>query len=380
MEARLSIAMIGTRGVPARYGGFETAVEEIGKRLAVSGHDVTVFCRGYDRDVREYLGMHLVHLPALRYKVAETLSHTSLSVLHRRARQADVALVFNAANAPLLPALRAAGVPIAVHVDGLEWQRSKWSGGGRRYYLVGERLAVRWADALIADAIGIKRYYLERYSVDSVFIPYGAPLITAPTEHRLAELDLAPGAYHLVVARFEPENHVHLALDGYVTGEVERPLVVVGTAPYAGEYIAGLRRKAAQHSGIRLVGGVWDQELLDALYAGCVSYVHGHSVGGTNPSLLRSMGAAAPALAYDVEFNREVLGECGHFWKDPRQLAGLLEAAERDPSACREMGRKAQERAAKTYTWDDVASRYERLCLDLHAGRRRHRRISSRHM
>src|SRR4051794_23018357 len=147
--------MIGTRGVPARYGGFETAVEEIGQRLARRGHDVTVYCRGAIDKQPEYLGMRLVHLPAVRHKIAETLSHTSLSVLHRRSLRADVALLFNAANAPLLPVLHAAKVPTAVHVDGLEWKRSKWRGAGRRYYLANERLAVRWGDALIADAQGI---------------------------------------------------------------------------------------------------------------------------------------------------------------------------------------------------------------------------------
>jgi hypothetical protein len=131
--------MLGTRGVPARYGGFETAVEEIGKRLVLAGHEVTVFCRGNREFGDEYLGMRLVHLPSVRRKALETLSHTALSVVHSEARDADMAFVFNAANAPLLPVLRLTGTPVAVHVDGLEWQRSKWSGAGQRYYLACER-------------------------------------------------------------------------------------------------------------------------------------------------------------------------------------------------------------------------------------------------
>jgi glycosyltransferase involved in cell wall biosynthesis len=355
--------MVGTRGVPARYGGFETAVEEIGQRLAERGHDVTVFCRGEDADKpSEYLGMRLVHLPAVQRKVAETLSHTFLSVLHREARRADVALLFNAANAPLLPALRAARVPAAVHVDGLEWQRSKWSGAGRRYYLISERLAVRWADALIADAVAIQSYYAKRYNADSVFIPYGAPILESPALNRLAELALEPYSYHLVVARFEPENHVHLALEGYLSSKARLPLVLVGGAPYADEYIAELKTRAATNPAVRLLGAVWDQELLDALYAGAASYVHGHSVGGTNPSLLRAMGAAAPVLAYDVPFNREVLGPDGQFWTNPSTLAGQFEGAEANPERSRERGRQAQIRAAADYTWDDVAAQYEALC------------------
>jgi glycosyltransferase involved in cell wall biosynthesis len=361
----LRIALIGTRGVPARYGGFETAVEEIGTRLAARGHDVTVYCRGGDPHLTSYLGMRLVHLPAIRHKIAETISHTALSVIHRRALSADVALLFNAANAPLLPVLRAARVPTALHVDGLEWKRSKWSGAGRRYYLANERLGVRWADALIADALGIQDYYRDVYRAESVFIPYGAPILTAPALHRLGELGLTAEQYHLVVARFEPENHVHLAIQGYVTSGVQRPLVIVGTAPYADAYIAQIQRLATSQAGVRMLGGVWDQDLLDALYAGCLTYVHGHSVGGTNPSLLRAMGAAAPVLAFDVNFNREVAGETGRYWKDPQELAKLLVGAEADPLRHHERGRAGQFRAASTYTWDAVTNDYEALSLDL---------------
>ncbi len=370
----MRIALIGTRGVPAQYGGFETAVEEVGRRLVERGHDVTVFCRNGDRAQRSHLGMRLVHLPAVQQKVLETLSHTGLSVLHREARSADVAIVFNAANAPLLPVLRATRVPTAVHVDGLEWQRSKWGPTGRRYYQASERLAVRWADALIADARGIQDHYRTVHRVDSVFIPYGAPILEQPALHRLAELGLAAREYHLVVARFEPENHVVEAVQAHVRSSARLPLVVVGSAPYAHEYTASVRQAAAGDERVRLVGAVWDQELLDALYAGSLTYVHGHSVGGTNPSLLRAMGGAAPVLAYDVVFNREVLEDAGLFWPDPDALATLLAAAEDDPDGAGERGRRGRERARSSYTWDGVAEQYEQLCVELLAARTRRRR------
>lgn len=361
--------MIGTRGVPARYGGFETAVEEVGRRLVDRGHEVTVFCRAGDKELGEHLGMRLVHLPAAKRKIAETLSHTGLSVLHRDARRADVALLFNAGNAPLLPVLKAAGVPTAVHVDGLEWKRRKWRGAGRSYYLMSERLAVRWGDALIADALGIQRYYRNKYDVDSVFIPYGAPIQMAPALHRLAELQLTPGSYHLVVARLEPENHVHLAMEGFLKAHLARPLVVVGTAPYADRYIMELKRVAGQSPHIRLLGGLWDQGLLDALYAGALTYVHGHSVGGTNPSLLRAMGAAAPVLGYDVVFNREVLSETGRYWSSAEDLTALLEDAEVEPDRYARQGRSGQDRAAQAYKWEDVTNQYEALCASLYEQR-----------
>jgi len=367
--------MVGTRGVPARYGGFETAVEEVGRRLAEAGHEVVVYCRGERHPESEYLGMKLVHLPAVEKKVAETLSHTGFSVLHATGRKIigkgpDVALVFNAANAPLLPFLRAMRIPVATHVDGLEWKRTKWSGTGQRYYRTAESLAVRWSDALIADARGIQDYYVERFNADSVLIAYGAPILESPNTAKLAEAGFTPGEYHLVVARFEPENHVHVAVEGYRKSTATKPLVVVGSAPYADEYTAKVRELAGDDPRITFLGGVWDQELLDALYAGALTYIHGHSVGGTNPSLLRAMGAGASVLAYDVNFNREVLGEeAGRFFPDAPVLAGELEAAEAEPGAAADRGAAARKRASERYVWDDVATAYERLCADLAARR-----------
>ncbi|WP_405395230.1 DUF1972 domain-containing protein [Microbispora hainanensis] len=365
----MQIAMIGTRGVPARYGGFETAVEEIGRRLVQAGHEVRVYCRSGETRMREYQGMRLVHLPAVRHKVLETLSHTALSVGHLLGRRTDVALVFNAANAPLLPLVRAARIPVATHVDGLEWKRAKWNGAGRKYYLLAERLSVRWSQAIIADARAIQDYYWERYKAPSVMIPYGAPIQERTDEEILREAGYEPGRYHLVVARFEPENHVDLIVEGYTRSAAEHPLIVVGSAPYAAEYTRKIESLAEKDPRVRLVGGVWDQRLLDALYAGCSSYLHGHSVGGTNPSLLRAMGAGAPVIAYDVVFNREVLDDTGAFFADAEALAKTLESAEkrRDQEVAR--GAAARERARTLYTWDDVAARYERLCLDLVARR-----------
>ncbi|MDT7723440.1 MAG: hypothetical protein QOI21_16 [Actinomycetota bacterium] len=364
--------MIGTRGVPARYGGFETCVEEVGHRLAKRGHDVTVYCRRTDDtdgsdteggdtgELEEYLGMRLVHLPALRRKTLETLSHTALSVRHAIVERPDVAFVFNAANAPLLPFLRLRRIPVVTHVDGLEWKRAKWNGAGQRYYRAAEALAVRWSDALIADAAGIQDYYSERFSVSTDYIPYGAPILLDPGAGKIAELGLRPGEYHLVVARFEPENHVDLAVEGYLRSTARRPLIVVGAAPYADQYTAKIKKLAAGDSRVRLLGSVWDQDLLDQLYGNALTYIHGHSVGGTNPSLLRAMGAGAATTAFDVNFNREVLGEFGRYFAGPDELAALCEQAEADPASTAQRGR-AQIPSLDRYEWDGVADKYETL-------------------
>lgn len=392
----MRIALVGTRGVPARYGGFETAVEEVGRRLVESGHEVVVYCRRGPRGPRgprgarspeqlpsRYLGMELVHLPAVRHKVLETLSHTVLSVAHlARARlggrRVDAAVVFNSANAPVLPVLRRLGIPVATHVDGLEWKRAKWTGLGRRYYRVAESLAVRWSDALISDARGIEEYYREEFRAESEYIAYGAPQLGTVGADRLAEMGLTRHGYHLLVARFEPENHVRMAVEGYAGSSAALPLVVVGSAPYGAAYTARIEAAAAASGDrVRLVGPVWDQELLDQLYANCLTYVHGHSVGGTNPSLLRAMGAGAASLAYDVVFNREVLGSAGRWFTTPEQLGRLVEAAEADAAATVRRGLDTA-REALRYDWDGVADSYEKLCHALVRDSQRDRRPSGR--
>jgi glycosyltransferase involved in cell wall biosynthesis len=366
--------MLGTRGVPARYGGFETAAEEIGSRLVEAGNEVVVYCRNPGQAITEHRGMILVNLPALRTRSLETLSHTGLSVLHVLLRsRPDVVILFNAANAPFLPLLRAARLPTAVHLDGLESQRAKWAGLGRRYFRTAERWSVRLADELIADARGVADHVKATYGRDSTFIPYGAPIVR-PGSDRLAELGLEPGGYHLVVARMEPENHLEMIVEGYEASRATRPLVVVGSAPYADRY----RQRVMSHASerVRFVGAVWDQGLLDQLYANAASYLHGHSVGGTNPSLLRAMGAGTPVTAYDVGFNREVAGETARFFGDAAGVAEALAADEADLEAAARRGEAGRQHAATTYVWDEVATSYAALCRRLLArrGRRRARR------
>ena len=365
-EIALRIAMMGTRGIPAAYGGFETAVEEIGRRLAARGHHVLVYCRGADEKRRTHLGMQLVHLPAVRSKALETLSHTLISSLHSLMhRPPDVAFVFNAANAPFLPIIRARSVPVAVHVDGLEWKRGKWGRGGRAYYRIAEQLSVRWADALIADAQGIADYYTEEFGAETELLTYGTEILVDSPSDRLAELGLAPGAFHLVVARFEPENHVDVIVEGYAASGASLPLIVVGSAPYAADYTDRISAIAAADTRIRMLGGVFDQGLLNHLYAHALTYLHGHSVGGTNPSLLRAMGAGPAVIAWDVNFNREVLGDLAVLFSSAADVASLVAAAESDVPSMTELGRKLRSRASALHNWESVTDGYEHLARRL---------------
>lgn len=361
----LRISLLGTRGVPAQYGGFETAVEEIGQRLATRGHEVNVYCRNKGQRLQSYKGMNLINLPAVRRSQLETLSHATLSAAHSICvRRPHVTILFNAATAPLVSALHVAGIPVAVHVDGLEWQRQKWAGMGAQYYRWAEKRSAQLADAIIADAQGIAEYLQATYGRASTFIPYGASIIN-PGCDRLQQLSLRPGEYHLVVARFEPENHVLEIVEGYMRASTQLPLVVIGSAPYGLSYTEEISERVASDPRVRLVGALWDQALLDQLYANCCTYLHGHSVGGTNPSLLRAMGARAPVIAYDVSFNREVTAGNARFFLNPDDVCQALEADERDSIGAISRAVRAQEYVASMYRWDDVADGYENLCRQL---------------
>jgi glycosyltransferase involved in cell wall biosynthesis len=352
--------MLGSRGVPARYGGFETAAEEIGARLAAAGHEVLVYCRNPGQRLTTYRGMRLINLPAIRTKTLETLSHTILSAIHASSRaRPEVAILFNPANALCLPMLRAAGTRTAVIFDGLDSNRAKWSRLGRGYFRFAESLSARLADEVVADSMAIAEYIRTKHGYRSTYIPYGAPLVSPPAD-RLREVGLVPGQFHLVVARLEPENNVGMIVRGYVQANASMPLAIVGSAPYAGASRSGIGDPG--NDGVRFLGAIWDQELLDQLYAHCASYVHGHSVGGTNPSLLRAMGAGAPIVAYDVVFNRETAGPAGRFFLDSGGVAAAISENESDASAARNRGADGRRRAAELYVWDDVARRYGEMC------------------
>lgn len=365
----MKIAMLGTRGVPARYGGFETAVEEIGRRLADWDHEVVVYCRNPAQSLRTHLGMELVNLPTIRTKTLDTFGHTALSVAHSVARdRPDVVFLFNAANAPFIPVLRAARIPVAIHVDGLEWKRAKWGRHASAYYRWAEERSTRWAQAVIADSQGIVEYLLASHGIVAEYIPYGAPTVVARPD-LLTELAVRPGEYHLTVARFEPENHVAEIVSGYVSSACRLPLVVVGDAAYGDRYRRAVLSAAGGDPRVRFLGSIWDQQLLDALYSGAASYLHGHSVGGTNPSLLRAMGAGSPVIAYDVQFNREVARNNGHYFCDPAALGRLCEQVEADPAGTQARGWAGCADISDRYQWDEVAATYEKLAHQLFTGR-----------
>ncbi|MFH1177760.1 MAG: DUF1972 domain-containing protein [Acidobacteriota bacterium] len=360
----MRVAILGTRGIPARYGGFETFAEELSARLAGRGHRVTVYTRKHFAEpaAKSHRGAAIRVLPALRVKALETLSHTLLSCLEANRRRFDVILLCNAANAPLLPLLHARGLRVALNVDGLERKRRKWGALGRAYYRACEGLAARWADCVITDAAVIERYYRRAWRRASVMIPYGGDLPAPASDALVRALGLAPRSYFLDVSRFEPENNPDRVIAAYRSVAGECPLVMVGGAPYAHALARRVRELAAQDSRVLLTGPLYGEAYRQLLF-NARAYIHATEVGGTHPALVEAMGAGLVVFYLDDLANREVVRETGVAFR----LAGSYTLAEvlTDYLArsldYAHLGERARERVQICYRWDDVATAYERV-------------------
>lgn len=363
----MKIAFIGTRGVPALYSGFETAGTEICTRLVERGHDVTVYCRnGYgDESEPTYNGIKKKYLPRLNVKVADTLSHTMLSLLHQCVDRADVILIMNGANGPLCVIPRLRGIPFAINVDGLEWKRAKWPWIGQRYFYFASWFCTKIAPAIIADSREIQRFYKDHWGSESFFASYGAYIEESIAPHLLEDYGLEKNEYFLVVARLEPENNTELIVRAFEGVKTDKKLVIVGGTNFKSKFVDDLKSSVTDER-IVFTGGIYDQEHLTEIMCNSFVYVHGHMVGGTNPVLLKALGCGACVTYADVAFNAEVVQEAGvPFPLEVDGARAVFQNLVDNPEQtlrCRELG---PSRIREAYTWDIVTDRYEELCRQL---------------
>jgi len=363
-------AILGTRGIPARYGGFETFAEELSTRLAARGHELTVYCRERHPEPF-YRGVRLRYLPTIRHKYFDTLAHSFLStlglaVLRLRYRY-DAALYCNAANAIFTGVPRLLGTPTVLNVDGLERHRKKWNAFAKAWYRVSEWLATWMPTAVVTDAKRIAEYYLERYHRDSEMIPYGAELGRVPTQDVLVKLGLKERNYFLYVSRMEPENNgllVREAFERLTTPAEPAPmkLALIGDAPYAAEYIARVRD--TRDPRVVIPGAIYGTGYQE-LGSHCFAYIHATEVGGTHPALIEAMGRGALTLYLDTPENAEVAGGAGlPFTHDnlTEVMKKVLAMNEDERKLWRE---RATERVRSRYSWDAVTDAYEKLLTRL---------------
>jgi glycosyltransferase involved in cell wall biosynthesis len=384
----LKIAILGTRGVPPTYGGFETFAAEMGVRLIARGHEVSVYCREDGPAI--WNGIHRIVLPAWAgHKYFETVSHSFFSALDAVRREFDVVLICNAANAFVLPILRAARIPVAINVDGIERKRRKWNILGRAVYTIGEAFSVGYANAVVADADVIAQYYRANYGASTVTIPYGAEFPEEEDSDVLERLGLTARNYILYVSRFEPENnplevveaYERLAVGGWqlaggseadaswpggapgnrqpTTANRIPPLVMLGKGLYAAELVQTLHAHRSER--VLFPGALYGRDYR-TLQRNALIYIQATEVGGTHPALIEAMASGGCVLAHDTPENREVGGHAvGYFSLRPDSLSGTLSEWLSKPHIREDFRAMARERAQERYSWERVTEAYERL-------------------
>jgi glycosyltransferase involved in cell wall biosynthesis len=366
----MKIAILGTRGIPARYGGFETFAEELAVGLCELGFDVTVFCESLgSTEPKIFQGVKLRYVSAPSVGSFQTILY-DLSCLWEARRGYDIVYMLGYGAAPFCLIPRLWNTEVWINPDGLEWARAKWGFVARNYFRLMEWLSIHAANRIIADAEAIATSLASRHGKLSTctVIPYGCDVIdTPPPAEPLSHWNLVQEGYYLVVCRLEPENHVLEILQAFRQSRSKKQLIVVGNHLAQTPYIA--RLGTVQDSRIQMIGTVYDKAKLTCLRCYSFAYIHGHSVGGTNPSLLEAMGCGNFILAHDNSFNRETLGSCGFYFANARELTRSIDRAEEETDLAR-LKEMARSRASATYRWPNIVSRYVTLLEQTPAGAR----------
>ena len=355
----MKIAIVGTRGIPNRYGGFEQFAEKVSSTLADRGHEVTVYCRKpftspddiYDRRVRRVI------LPTFHQKHLDTWSSGLISTAHAAFSSYDVVLLCNVANSPFAWFPRLFGTPVVLNVDGLDRQRGKWNALGQTALHFCEWLSVFTPTRVVTDAPRIQAYYQTRYRKSSTLIGYGSE--TPPGDHNVDGFNLQTGRYVLYVSRLEPENNPDLVLNAWRKVRSDWPLVMVGDNRYDGSYVERLKKIADERvvfQGATYGDGYW------ALQKHAGIFVFACEIGGVHPALIEAMAAENAVLYLDSPENNDTAGDAAiRFGKSADDLAVKLQALLDDPEACQEWAARAAARARQLYRWDEVAEKYEKL-------------------
>ncbi len=366
----MKIAIMGIRGIPANYGGFETFIEEMAPRLAGRGHDVTVFGRANIIDYKEemYKGVHIKILPTISHKYLDTVVHTLVCTLYSFFHRYDVVFICNSANAIFAWLPRLMGKPTVLNVDGLEWKRQKWNWLGKNFYKVSERLATFTATRLVSDARDVQQYYKSKFKKNTTYIPYGAPEVPEKTRQVLDQYGLQPRRYVLYVSRMEPENNAHRVVQAFERTKTDLHLVMVGDAPYSSEYIKQLR--STQDPRIIFTGYVFGQGYRE-LQSHAYFYVQATEVGGTHPALLEGMGYGNCVLANKVPEHKEVLQNAGVYFHthDDDNLVEQMQYLLDHPEVVQEYRDRVRSHVHQHYSWAKVTSDYEMLFQQVATGK-----------
>lgn len=364
----LRIAVYGIRTIPSTYSGYETFCNVLLPELVARGHDVTLFAREAFGRQESYKDVKKIGLPSINTKQLDTISHSFVCAAVSRFGQFDVVLSFNVANAPSLAILSKTGVPTVLNVDGLEWKRGKWGKLARSVFYHCAKISKRTSTQLITDCVEMQQIYEHEFSADTHVIPYCWTGLLAPDEmdkpdaEYLGQFGIKARNYMITGGRLVPENNIAEIVESHISSNSDMPIVVLGEANYDSEVQKRLYELAMSDERVKLVGHISDRRGFGLLLRDAYVYLHGHSVGGINPSLVEAMGVGAVVCAYDTSFNREAIGDCGLYFKTPTAAVHeFIEASKSaDINAFRVLGR---DRVREKYSVDRIVDLYEDLLV-----------------
>ena len=363
----MRIAITGTRGIPNRYGGFEQFAQRLSTGLAARGHEIWVYnTRHHPYKKKVYRGVGIVSKTSPEKLLGPPANYLYDFACLRDAtrRHADIVLECGFASAaPVYPCLNLKRTRLVTHMDGMEWKRTKWGGHTRKIIRKSIIKTIRYSDALVCDHPEMFKFYAMNYGLQPVYIPYGADILKDLDKTVLEAFNLEAGRYFLVIARLEPENNIRTIIQAYLKAYLDEPLIVVGD--HSGKYGRQIKHEFKNEGRVIFTGGIYHEESLDNLRHFSKALIHGHSVGGTNPSLLEAMAAGAWIIAHDNPFNRYILGEDSLYFKSKDTLTRVLQESGYRISSCQEMISHNREKIRTLYQWEDIIRKYEKLFRDL---------------
>lgn len=358
----MKVAIIGTVGVPANYGGFETLVEQLVRHNHSEDLEYAVYCsrKSYDKERWVYHGAKTEYI-GLNANGIQSIPYDIISLI-RASRKSDVILILGVSGCAFLPIFRLfSKKKLIINIDGLEHKRDKWNKWIRKFLRFSERMAIRYGDVIITDNQGITDYVKAEYNVDSSLIAYGGDHALQQVSSKEADeilniYELRKGEYSLAICRIEPENNVHIILEAF-SKTPDKQLVFIGNWGNS-EYGRSIKSKFSQYSNIKILSAIYDLKILNTLRANCRYYIHGHSAGGTNPSLVEAMFFAKPIIAFDCVYNRESTENKALYFPDSNRLSTLIKNRHVN---CNEISQKMLAIASRRYTWDVITRQYESL-------------------
>ena len=361
MDKKINISIIGTRGYPYVYSGYETFVKELSERLVLKDCNVNVYCHKglFDKRSKEIKGIKLVYIPTIETKILSQPIHSFLSIIHAYLSSTDVLLVVNSANGPFGLLTKLFRIPTAINVDGLEWLRPKWKGLGSIYFKWASKMATLFYDQIINDSDEMRKVYLSLFKRDSKVIAYGADIRKSKNPELITTWDIKQREYYLVIGRLIPDNNADLIIKGFLKSNSNKKLVIVGDVPYKDSYVSNLKK--INDKRLIFTGYVKDQDILAELYHNSYVYVHGHEFGGTNPTMIKAMAYGSSILALDTVFNKEMLQKEKYglfFTKEISSVTNQIDYCEKEKSLIDKMRSESVNGITQKYNWDFVSSQY----------------------